>query len=52
MINYWIEGLKIALQFNNLLLMLIGTIDGIIVGALPGVTSSMGIILLLPFTYS
>ncbi len=51
MINYWIEGLKIALQFNNLLLMLIGTISGIIVGALPGVTSSMGIILLLPFTY-
>ncbi|ACK41622.1 MULTISPECIES: tripartite tricarboxylate transporter permease [Dictyoglomus] len=51
MINYWIEGLKIALQFNNLLLMLIGTIGGIIVGALPGVTSSMGIILLLPFTY-
>ncbi|MGC9002384.1 MAG: tripartite tricarboxylate transporter permease [Dictyoglomus sp.] len=50
MINYWIEGLKIALQFNNLLLMLIGTIGGIIVGALPGVTSSMGIIL-LPFTY-
>lgn len=51
MINYWIEGLKIAVQPNNLILMLIGTIGGIIVGALPGVTSSMGIILLLPFTY-
>ncbi len=51
MINYWLEGLKIAIQPNNLILMLIGTIGGIIVGALPGVTSSMGIILLLPFTY-
>lgn len=51
MVNYWIEGIKIALQPANLLLMLIGTVGGIIVGALPGVTSSMGIILLLPFTY-
>ncbi|MCS7202587.1 MAG: tripartite tricarboxylate transporter permease [Dictyoglomus sp.] len=51
MVNYWLEGLKIAIQPNNLILMLIGTIGGIIVGALPGVTSSMGIILLLPFTY-
>lgn len=51
MIDYWLEGLKIAIQPNNLILMLIGTIGGIIVGALPGVTSSMGIILLLPFTY-
>ncbi|MFN3698584.1 MAG: tripartite tricarboxylate transporter permease [Dictyoglomus sp.] len=51
MINYWIEGLKIAIQPSNLLLMFIGTVGGIIVGALPGVTSSMGIILLLPFTY-
>lgn len=51
MISYWIEGLKIALTPSNLLLMLIGTVGGIIVGALPGVTSSMGIILLLPFTF-
>uniref|UniRef100_A0A7C3RIX8 C4-dicarboxylate ABC transporter permease n=1 Tax=Dictyoglomus thermophilum TaxID=14 RepID=A0A7C3RIX8_DICTH len=51
MINYWLEGLKIAIQPGNLILMLIGTVGGIIVGALPGVTSSMGIILLLPFTY-
>ncbi len=51
MLDYWLEGLKIAIQPINLILMLIGTIGGIIVGALPGVTSSMGIILLLPFTY-
>ncbi len=51
MINYWIEGLKTALLPSNLLLMLLGVLGGIVVGALPGVTSSMGIILLLPFTY-
>jgi putative tricarboxylic transport membrane protein len=51
MINYWLEGLRIAFQPFNLLIMLVGVSSGIIVGALPGVTSSMGIILLLPFTY-
>lgn len=51
MISYWLEGIKIALEPYNLLLMLIGTVGGIIVGALPGITSSMGIILLLPFTF-
>ncbi|KAF2958274.1 C4-dicarboxylate ABC transporter permease [Thermotoga sp. Ku-13t] len=51
MISYWLEGLKTALIPSNLLIMLIGAASGIVVGALPGVTSSMGIILLLPFTY-
>ncbi len=51
MVNYWLEGIKIALQPSNFMLMLLGVIGGVIVGALPGVTSSMGIILLLPFTY-
>uniref|UniRef100_A0A832I5D8 C4-dicarboxylate ABC transporter permease n=1 Tax=Pseudothermotoga hypogea TaxID=57487 RepID=A0A832I5D8_9THEM len=51
MINYWLEGLRIAFQPLNLLIMLVGVASGIVVGALPGVTSSMGIILLLPFTY-
>ncbi|WP_448523391.1 tripartite tricarboxylate transporter permease [Pseudothermotoga sp.] len=51
MINYWLEGLRIAFQPFNLLIMLVGVSSGIVVGALPGVTSSMGIILLLPFTY-
>ncbi|MGJ8453813.1 tripartite tricarboxylate transporter permease [Pseudothermotoga sp. U03pept] len=51
MLNYWVEGIKIALQPSTFLLMVLGVISGIVVGALPGVTSSMGIILLLPFTY-
>jgi len=49
--NYWIEGFRFAFQPTNLLIILIGTLGGIIVGALPGITSSMGIILLIPFIY-
>ncbi|MDK2924218.1 MAG: putative tricarboxylic transport rane protein, partial [Pseudothermotoga sp.] len=51
MINYWLDGLRIVFQPFNLLIMLIAVASGIVVGGLPGVTSSMGIILLLPFTY-
>lgn len=51
MLNYWVEGIKVALQPSNFMLIFFGVVGGIIVGALPGVTSSMGIILLLPFTY-
>lgn len=36
----------------NLLLILIGTLFGMVCGALPGLSSSMAIILCLPFTYS
>lgn len=36
----------------NLLLIVIGTLFGMICGALPGLSSSMAIILCLPFTYS
>ena len=34
-----------------LLVMIIGSIGGIIIGAMPGLTSVMGVTLLLPFTY-
>ncbi|MDY3251130.1 MAG: tripartite tricarboxylate transporter permease [Candidatus Choladocola sp.] len=34
-----------------LLMMSLGTIGGIIIGAMPGLTSVMGVTLLLPFTY-
>lgn len=36
----------------NLLVILLGTIVGIIVGALPGFTATMGIAILIPLTYS
>ena len=41
-----------AFSPGNLLFALIGTILGIIVGALPGFTPTMGIAVLIPVTYT
>lgn len=41
-----------AVSPYNLLLCFLGTIIGIVIGALPGFTSTMGIALFIPFTYS
>jgi len=43
------NGLSLALQPQALLLILIGTIWGLIIGALPGVSGAVGIAILLPF---
>lgn len=37
---------------SNLLVILLGTIVGIVVGALPGFTATMGIAILIPLTYT
>lgn len=46
-----LQGFLIALQPQNLLFTVIGCMTGIIFGALPGISSAMGVVLLLPFTY-
>lgn len=43
--------LSIVSDPGFLLMMCLGTIGGIIIGAMPGLTSVMGVTLLLPFTY-
>ena len=45
------QGLVDAFQPMTVLMMLVGTIGGIVIGAIPGITGSMGIILLLPLVY-
>jgi putative tricarboxylic transport membrane protein len=47
-----IQSLLAVLNPANLLLVIIGTIFGMVCGSLPGISSSMAIILTLPFTYS
>ena len=42
----------VALSPGNLFFALIGTVLGIIVGALPGFTPTMGIAVLIPVTYT
>src|SRR5699024_11560990 len=39
-------------DINNILLLCIGVLIGIIVGALPGLTATMALALLLPFTFT
>ena len=51
MMDHLLQGFLTVFQPLNFVLMVAGVIGGVIVGALPGMTSSMGIILLLPLTY-
>ncbi|MBP8717704.1 MAG: tripartite tricarboxylate transporter permease [Candidatus Atribacteria bacterium] len=46
-----IEGFLYVLHPSRFLFLLFGVVGGIIVGAIPGLTGSVGIILLLPFVY-
>ncbi len=45
------EGFLVVLQWHNLLFLLFGVVGGIIVGALPGLTATLGVALLIPLTF-
>lgn len=45
-------GLVTAVTFQSLFAMLMGTAAGILVGAIPGLTATLAMALLLPFTYT
>lgn len=45
-------GFQAAIEPYNLLIIALGTILGIVFGALPGLSGTMGIAILLPITYS
>ena len=47
----FLGGLEILLQWQNFLIIPVGLIIGIVVGAIPGLTSDLGIILCIPLTY-
>jgi len=47
-----LAALETIFTFNSLFAIIIGTIGGIIIGALPGLSSVMGLSILLPFTLS
>ncbi|MFS0689386.1 tripartite tricarboxylate transporter permease [Sporosarcina sp. 179-K 8C2 HS] len=46
-----LEGLSTSLLPFNLMLIIVGMLIGVAFGALPGISSSMAIVLMLPFTY-
>lgn len=45
------DAMKNLLNLNTLFFMLVGTIFGTIIGILPGLSSTMGVALLIPFTF-
>src|SRR2546427_4948700 len=47
----WLEGLLTALQPVNILFLILGTIFGLIIGALPGLGPLFAVALMLPLTY-
>ena len=50
-LGLFIDGLVNIFQVKTLLLIMGGVIGGIITGALPGLTATMGVALLVPFTF-
>lgn len=49
--NGFFEGLQMVLSMPTLLAIFLGGIGGVIVGALPGLSSTLGVALLVPFTF-
>ncbi len=50
-LGYLLQGLAACFVPYTFLMMVLASIFGMVVGALPGMTASMGIILILPFLY-
>ncbi len=51
MLDMWFQGFLVAFQGINLLYLFIGTIFGLIIGALPGLGPMFAVSLALPLTY-
>lgn len=49
--DFFLQGLQELLIWQNFILIPVGIMLGIIVGAIPGLTSDLGIILCIPLTY-
>lgn len=46
-----LHGIIVNLQLSHLAVVLIGTVAGLVIGALPGLSAVSGVALLLPFTF-
>lgn len=51
MFSNLIAGLGTSLQLCNFIYLVLGVTGGIVIGALPGLTATMGVAILLPFTF-
>ena len=46
-----LQSLQIIFSFSGIAMLILGAVLGIIIGALPGLGPSIGLSLLIPFTY-
>lgn len=51
MLEHMLAGLLTAFRWDMLLAMFVGVVGGVVVGVLPGLTSTMGVALLIPVTF-
>ena len=52
MLDHILMGLNHVMSLENLFLVVAGTVAGMAVGSLPGLTATMAVALLVPFTYA
>ena len=52
MLEHYLAAFAAIFQPMNLVAMIAGGLWGIIAGALPGISTSMGVVLLIPFTFA
>lgn len=52
MIDNWLLGLEAVIAPMPILMLFVGTLAGIVIGALPGLTAVMAVAVLMPFTFS
>lgn len=51
MIDNWLIGLEAVMQPLPLLMLVVGVLGGVVIGALPGLTAVMAVAVLMPFTF-
>jgi putative tricarboxylic transport membrane protein len=51
MMEMWLQGFLVAFEGTNLLFLVVGTVFGLVVGALPGLGPMFAVSLALPLTY-
>ena len=50
--DYIRSGLELAMTWQSILMITLGLLSGIVIGAIPGMTADIGIILCMPLTYA
>ncbi|MEJ6549658.1 tripartite tricarboxylate transporter permease [Corynebacterium sp. USCH3] len=48
----WMDGLSAVADFQVVTMLVLGVLIGMVVGALPGISATVGVALLLPFTFA